>query len=93
MLVVAILAYFVFILYLVSIDVQTVVVALTALGGSLWTVLKAVSTARDLDQGLKLVEINSASLAKSTERLNMKLLPWATLLALSDEEDSADRAC
>ncbi|CAE7225085.1 vasn [Symbiodinium sp. CCMP2592] len=86
MLVVAILAYFLFILYLVSIDLQTLVVALTALGGSLWTVLKAVSTARDLDQGLKLVEINSASLAKSTERLNMKLLPWAKLLALGDEE-------
>ncbi|CAE6963622.1 Lingo4 [Symbiodinium sp. CCMP2592] len=87
MLVVAILAYFLFILYLVSIDLQTLVVALTALGSALWTVLKAVSTARDLDQGLKLVEINSASLVKSTERLNMKPLPWAKLLALSDEEE------
>ncbi|CAE7870471.1 unnamed protein product, partial [Symbiodinium necroappetens] len=90
-LVVGILAYFLFVLYLVSIDFQTLVFALTALGGSLWTVLKAVGTARDLDQGLQLVEINPASLVRSAESLSMKPLPWATLLALSRMEDSADR--
>eukprot|EP00439_Symbiodinium_sp_Y106_P071113 s1578_g12.t1 len=87
MLVVAILAYFLFILYLVSIDLQTVVVALTALGGSLWTVLKAVSTARDLDNSLEIVEMSSSCLVAGTEKLKMKPLPWTTLLALKELQD------
>ena len=87
MLVVAILAYFLFILYLVSIDLQTVVVALTALGSALWTVLKAVSTARDLDNSLEIVEMSSSCLVAGTEKLKMKPLPWTTLLALKEPQD------
>ncbi|CAE7694030.1 unnamed protein product [Symbiodinium sp. CCMP2592] len=86
-LVVAILAYFLFILYLVSIDLQTLVVALTALGSALWTVLKAVSTARDLDNSLETVEMGSSCLVAGTVRLEMKPLPWATLLALKEPQD------
>ena len=43
----AVLAYFLLILVLVSADTSTMLVALSALGGSVWTVLKALSAARD----------------------------------------------
>eukprot|EP00439_Symbiodinium_sp_Y106_P058223 s2453_g8.t1 len=53
-LVLAVLAYLLLVVFLVSIDVATLLVALTALGGSAWMLLKAVSTAREMEQSLKL---------------------------------------
>ena len=65
-LVFAVLAYFLLVIYLVSTDVPTLIAALTALGGSAWTVLKAVNTARDMESGLRFTEVSS-------ERLMTKL--------------------
>ena len=72
-LVLAVLAYFLLVLYLVSTDVPTLMAALTALGGSAWTVLKAVSTARDMESSLQLAEVSSKSLATKLDHSSGKL--------------------
>ena len=72
-LVFAVLGYFLLVLYLVSTDVPTLMAALTALGGSAWTVLKAVSTARDMESSLRLAEVSSESLATKLNHSSRKL--------------------
>ena len=76
-LVLAVLAYFLLVLYLVSTDVPTLMAALTALGGSAWTVLKAMSTARDMESSLQLAEVSSKSLATKLDHSSGKLLVYS----------------
>ncbi|CAE7208455.1 unnamed protein product [Symbiodinium sp. CCMP2592] len=85
-LVCAIFVYFLYILYLVSTDFPSLLVALAAMGGSAWTVLKAVSAAHDIKKGLDTVEVTSMNFAQIPEKPTPVKLPWGTLLASKAED-------
>ncbi|CAE7039634.1 LRRC15 [Symbiodinium sp. CCMP2592] len=78
-LVAALLAYFLLIVCMASIDITTLLLVLTALSGSTWTVLKAVSSARDTEKSLKFVEVSCDHLAETSEKPKMAAVPWVAL--------------
>ncbi|CAE7244774.1 unnamed protein product, partial [Symbiodinium sp. CCMP2456] len=90
-LVCAVMVYFFYILYLVSTDFPTLLVALTALGGSAWTVLKTVSTARDMEQSLETVEVRSVPFAQSLDRDKNRFMLFMMMLVPFRQADSKSR--
>ncbi|CAE7232485.1 unnamed protein product [Symbiodinium sp. KB8] len=94
-LVLAVLAYLLLVVFLVSVDVATLLVALTALGlglfsralgGSAWMLLKAVSTAREMEQCISAtyMTIYACSAGELTELTpassihSLSFAPWQT---------------